>query len=258
MHPRMGDANTPESDNNLAKDTRGSSWTPVFVVVFLLLLGGVVLAINEFQEQPPSPQPNNETAATSSDDIPMGWRVYENRQYGFRMRYPDEGWTMTESPDGELGPRFSIHKTDKIAEPLAKPLDHFATGTYVGIYPHGIPTEAVRGQTTSTTDIDFSLSATGTRTYQLRNDDPWAVYTRFSDYPASWESHGFLWGRASINNKSVSCQSGGEAVSMSECEPMFGDTIVRNGTVDPQKWQTVHKILESFSFIPTNATTTTQ
>lgn len=244
-------AEAPEQENSLTQDNRGSSWTPVAVIVLLLIIGG----FSFLAADTPLRERNEETVATSTDEVPIRWHTYENRQFGFKIRYPNEGWTITEAPDHEISPRFSIHKHKKIAEPLDEPLDHFATGTYVGIYPHGIPTEGVMGEYTTSTNVTLRPDATSTRTYILANEKPWAMYTKFTDSPRMWESHGFIWGRVGVQNLTTRCLRSGEAISSRECDPMFGDTIIREGMIDNSDWNTIRRILESLSFIQPATTT---
>jgi hypothetical protein len=244
---------TPPQQNTLTQDNRGSSWTPVVIIILLLVVAGLAFLLsNQTKNQTPE-----KATATSSDTIPRAWNIYENRRFGFRIRYPTEGWTISKSPNHELTPRFSIHKDKKDTELLEEPLDHHATGTYVGIYPHGIPTEGVMGEYGTTTKIDFDPQVKAVKSYTLADESVWGTYAQFHDAPSVWESHGFVWGQAAIQNRNTYCTKNGQQVPARTCDVMLGDTLIREGDLNSRDQATVAKILASFTFIQPTATTTT-
>lgn len=184
------------------------------------------------------------------EDIDLSeWETFENKEYGFKLRYPS-GWDTAFDPDDPLAPKFSFY-VDRAGVSQNAPFDHFANVDHVSIYPQGIPTEGVMGETEKVSPGLNSNLSDSSRAYVLEDETPFALYLQFEDVSSSWNESGFTWVRLNVENLKEKCMRDGEEISMEECVLLGGDDeIVRTGTVDENIWAEEKAIVRSIKFIP--------
>lgn len=248
-------ANMENSEHNSKKRTlysgKKTTWTPVFIIILILVIGGVTLLLSNDADNR-QPRAGDESTTTPRENIDTSsersnWQQYTNDAYNFTIELPPEGWRIVEAPDQEISPMFNIIKEGTEPDDPRVPYNHFVNATYIGIYPHGIPTEGVIGETASSS-VDFTPAVRTSRTYMLNDGRPWAVYAQFSDIPQSWQTYGFLWARMAIDGLEVTCYRDGTEIAQSKCDPMMGDELSRSGEVRTEDWNTIKEIMRSFEF----------
>lgn len=183
------------------------------------------------------------TATTTAESD--RWMTYSDETYHFTMVYPAR-WRVVSSEFVGY-PRISFYDPNETggAQP---PFDHHANAVHVSVYPKGVPSEGIFGETDST-KINMQEHVKSAINFIMDDSMPWASMITFSTFPASWNEGGFVFARALIHGESTSCLRGSETVSENTCDPMTGDVIVRKGTVDPDVRATEVRMLESFRFV---------
>ena len=174
------------------------------------------------------------------------WLVYQSSEFKFEISYPRD-WVALEFPEDPTNPRVNILKSS--ADSVRHPVTHHSEVSNVSIFPHGIPTEGVFGETRESS-VNFSEVTENSLDFILNNGDVWATYSRFRNRPGSWTGAGFIWSKASVSNLESVCLKNGEELSIDFCDPIFGDVTVRKGSVDRGEREIQEKILESFRFLP--------
>lgn len=170
--------------------------------------------------------------APATEDETKGWQTYLSREYGFELKYPADWKTANDVAAGE--PRFSIYKTGEA------PLSHHVNATQVSIFPKGLGTEGAGGRNRQ---ITADLTAAEEKTvmeYSTESGDKYAYYIGFKTVPSSWESYGYVWGSAVVNNYSV----------VEECAtPCEGyPSVWVKGDADQSDFAIVKQILSSLKF----------
>lgn len=180
------------------------------------------------------------------------WETFNNDEYGFSLEYPADDWNMETDISSPSSPKYNFYMKPA-GVPVDLPLDHFADITNVSVFPEGIPTEGVFGQTEDF-DLDTNFEVTNdSRIFVLEDGAPFAAFIKPTDPPQSWGDAGFIWLRARINNLETRCERDGEVISAEECDPLIeDDEIIRNGTVNENDWNTGVAILESITFTGTS------
>jgi hypothetical protein len=174
-----------------------------------------------------------------------GWDVYQHEQFNFEVRVPP-GWEVREYPDHLLAPVFNIVPEDA---PDEGPLDHFTERTHVSIYPTGMPTEGLAGESVPSA-LTFREDVRSAEDYILTDGRPWATVATFNQYPPSWSQSGFVFSHVVIEDMEVRCLREGEEVSVGVCDPLgMGDTVVRSGRIDTRMRATQEAILSTFGFV---------
>ena len=173
------------------------------------------------------------------------WQTYRNDDYNFVVSYPPD-WAIA-SGTRVITPMISIYPTVQ-AELPEPPFDHFADAIHVSIYPEGIPTEGVSGEVRST-EVSFSESVKEARDYILSNGEVWATMAVFDNPPVPWKEWGYIFARAPIDDLRTECVREGTVITEEQCDPLFGDQIIRYGQVDESIRAVEKRIMESFRFM---------
>lgn len=173
------------------------------------------------------------------------WQTYRNDDYNFIISYPPD-WTVA-SGTRVISPMISIYPIAQVMPP-EPPFDHFANAVHVSIYPEGIPTEGVSGEVRST-EVSFMESVEEARDYILSNGEAWATMAVFGNPPAPWKEWGYVFARAPIDDLRIECMRDDKVITEEQCDPLFGDQIIRYGEVDESVRAIEKRILESLRFI---------
>jgi len=174
------------------------------------------------------------------------WVVYTNEHYVFSLKHPKD-WKVNEAPANKPTPIYNIYKPGSDKSRL--PFDHHTDGvTHVSIYPQGIPTEGVFGESLRS-GVEFTIPVQNPRDYILDDGTVWATYAKVSEQPSTWNDSGFIFSSVDVNNIEAGCMRKGKRVSDEDCSPLFGDTIIRKGTVNEQDRRITTAIMESIHFI---------
>lgn len=186
------------------------------------------------------------TAATSTQEQSnIKWQTYTNGTYKFSIDYPSD-WKVVED-DFVGSPRITLYDPKKTggAQP---PFDHHSFATHVSIFPKGLPTEGVSGETQDT-QVKSRESINRGLDFLLKDKKPWATMLTFKDTPASWQG-GFVWAAVTIGDLDISCLRGEQFVPYEQCDVLTGDLYVREGIIDAILREKEVKMLESFQFLP--------
>lgn len=190
------------------------------------------------------------TNGTNGNGVISDWINYTNQDYSFSLRYP-ETWTRNDSAQTGLEPKINFYRNLDSAATL--PLTHFANQTHVSVYPQGIGTEGLVGESR---DLNFNVGfpvAENSRMYVLDDGTPYAAYILPQNPPSSWNDSGFIWMRLRIENLETTCIVNGQEVSEDECNPLSGDArIQRSGRVNNSLWETEKQIVSTFNFTDTD------
>ena len=213
----------------------------VFILIGIALLVGITWY---FAQQNPKPLPSREEVEQELLDLDS-WQTYRNDVYHFVVKYPGE-WEVAESDDS-IVPMITVMKPGEKGV-QDQPLDHFENRTHVSVYPRGIPTEGIFAQRKET-NVDFAYQTEQANDLTLKSGEIWATEARFSAWPESWGPSGFIWGRGKIDGLAVDCIRGENSLSDKDCDPLFGDVLVRDGAIDPSDRIIIAQILESFRFL---------
>ena len=212
------------------------------LVIFLIAVGIFIYVVYDADRKDrlsSEEEPKSEMVDTT------GWNVFESETYGFRLRYPD-GWRVASFPDHEIAPTFNIYP-ENIEE--SGPFTHHSDIPHVSVFPKGVPTEGIFGESKKS-EVLFQEEALEMRDFVLVDGEVWATLAglSFTDRPLTWTESGFIFARARIANLETICLRDGVPVSEEVCDPLFGDTIVREGNVDSFERAIERAILESFQF----------
>ena len=177
------------------------------------------------------------------------WEVYKNSEYGFKLKYPYD-WNMMENLDDPIGPAISFY-IKPAGVPVSDFLDHFANINHVSVYPDGIPTEGVVGETEEVSLTFNSSLSDSSKLYLLEDENPFAAYLQFKNSPEAWKDPGFAWARLQVDNLEEKCLRDSQEISMDQCDPFANDDmIVRKGSVDKDIWEKQKAIIRSIKIFP--------
>jgi hypothetical protein len=225
------------------ENTTNNSISRVFITI--AALGAIVLlaglAIWGVQKRGVT---NNEQNATST----VQWKTYTNDQYNFSLQYPDT-WEVV--ADAQIP---GIHVIKKGS---AKPnyLTHHSKFTHVSVYPQGIGTEGIFGQTTSS-NVSFKAPVKRPLDYVLNDNTRWATFAGFTSVPSSWKPWGFVFAGTVVENEQVECIAHDELINKGVCEIDIENEdaeTVRAGIINAEDRKIQEQILASFQFT-SNAT----
>lgn len=220
----------------------------ILIVVIILVLSSYF--IYQQKQSNFSDQFNNKT----EQKIPA--KTFESLNYSFSLSYPDSWQTFSQYD--EIEPKINFYDSQTLQETNKLPLNHFMNETNVSVFPLGIPTEGLFGQTLSIEEANLNFPyelSPNSRVYILENGQPFAAYLIPVNHPENWKDYGFIWVRSKVDNLAVKCQRGTEEIAFENCDPLTqGDEIIWQGNVNPEKWQEALSVIESFKFteeIPT-------
>ena len=168
------------------------------------------------------------------------WKTYVNEEYGFSIEYPSY-WKFKESDM----PAFNFYP------PLVKDPEtqyiHHDNVTHVSIYPQGVASEIVRGETVeSETKLDYQTKTN--LDYVLTNGKKWATFIEPGQNNSNWKPWGFIWAGQEVKNPEYGCISNDKDISIEECDPFF-DQFTRSGSIDSNLTEIEERMIKSFKFI---------
>ncbi len=201
------------------------------VVVIALVLVGLWFLGMSVEEEPVNGGKDTE------------WKTYRSDEFHFEIDYPAT-WEKAFFPDHALGPVINFYPGG-LEEDL--PLIHHSSVPQVSIFPHGIPTEGVFG-VTATSSIAFGIPTRLMHDFITSDGDAWATFMAPQYAPPSWNESGFIWAEAPPHNLSIDCVRDGVTIDEEMCDPIFGDQIIRHGSVDEPLREIQVEMLESFRF----------
>lgn len=220
---------------------------PILLIAILVLIGIGLFSGGDSEAPADNGEAPQEEPANGEVSLENP-TTYENESYDFAFTYPFD-WNFEAAPEDELSPKFSAY-IKPAGVPVTPPFDHFANISHVSVYPLGIPTEGVLGETA---ELDFNppfSHSTESETYLLEDGTPFAAMIVPASPPESWNDSGFIWMRLMIDKLESECiDADGEEVSQEECDPLTKEhTIVRRGDVDTNVWETHKAIIDEFEF----------
>lgn len=217
---------------------RGQGTVGLWIVALLaiVLIGGAFLYLTR-TDNGTVPDSNN----ANGERV---WETYENSQYDFSISYPANDWQFASTTDrGGLSPLFNAY-IKPAGVPVAD-ITHHANITNVSVFPEGIPTEGLFGETV---ELGFNpgFAVSEGRMYVLDDGTPFAAYIRPANPPESWAEAGFVWMRVRMDDAETQCyDEDGELVPEASCDPLTGShTIEWSGTVDSSQWNTARDIVQ--------------
>lgn len=242
-------------EKELPKPQFSMKWSFLTLLVLLFLISIVVFQVTSDEEDLLESGSGLDEQGGEEVEIEIDtqdWQVYQSEEFSFEISYPTDWQVSAHHPEQEDGagfivPAINIYNPDTLSD-TELPFDHFADVVGVSIYPEGIPTEGVSGDHFDVSvqieeDIEKALN------YVLEDGTPWATIIWFRDPPESWEDYGYIWSRANVENLEISCIKYGEEGGPEQCEPLFGDRIVRQGEVDQKQRAILEEIVKSFRFL---------
>jgi len=176
-------------------------------------------------------------------ELNPSWNTYVNEEYGFSIDFPSS-WKVFEDSKS-VSPTINIYLPKRNINP---PFDHFAEINNVSIFPKGLQTEVVIGDSNKT-EVDFNFDSDKSVDYVLDNGIPWATYINFANLDEPWKPWGFMWSRVVIDDLGYRCVSSGVEVGLDECNPFEGDRFIRSGVVDDEIREVQKEIIGTFKLI---------
>jgi hypothetical protein len=210
------------------------------VVIILLLLATLLLAVGLFKLLKPTMKPG--TIENSTEQA--NWVKYTNTDFNFTISFP-ENWKIYEDLSDAKTPKINIYQPEY---KTTLPLDNFSKESNVSIFPKGLPTDAVMGQTQG---VNFNLVEKTDKAfdYLLTNKMAWASFITFANPNKTWEPWGFIWLNTEIKDMTYKCKSGDKEVALDICNTFEGDILERQGSIDKEVRNTELKILSTFKFL---------
>ncbi|MDZ7726411.1 MAG: hypothetical protein U5L75_02420 [Candidatus Campbellbacteria bacterium] len=207
-------------------------------LILLVALVGVFVWVNYFASEDQGNGSGDE-GVTITDP-----QTFESSDYGFSFDRPYD-WQFESS--SEITPMFSAY-VKPAGVPVTPPFDHFANVTHVSVYPEGIPTEGLIGET-EPIDFDPGFELTQeSQMYVLEDGTPFAAYLVPENKPESWGESGYIWMRVRVEDLTTECFGGEELIPEEECDPMTEDhIIVREGEINESLWSLEKEMVRTFS-----------
>lgn len=172
------------------------------------------------------------------------WNTYTNKEYGFSIDFPAD-WKVYEDFE-TVSPTINIYIPNKNIKP---PFDHFAEINNVSIFPKGLPTEAVIGQSEKT-DLELSFESDKAIDYILENGQAWATYISVDNFEDPWKDWGFIWSKVVVKDIEYKCLDGDTEIELDNCNPFEGDEFIRVGNVNQKIRETQEEIIKTFKILP--------
>jgi len=185
------------------------------------------------------------TLETGTPKIPENkesivWKTYTDKDYGFEVQYP-EHWTVRV----DQTPAINFYPPT-VKDPEEYYIHHDNV-THFSVYPLGIPTEGVRGETVAG-DRDLSISTEKEIDYVLTDGKVWATLIDPLKISKNWKDWGFIWFGYEVKNPTFGCISGDVSVPVEQCDPYAGDQFTRTGEIDSDLDEIKDIMLKSFIF----------
>jgi hypothetical protein len=175
------------------------------------------------------------------------WKTFESEEYGFSLKYPSD-WNMEAAPNNEIAPKFNFYIKPS-GVPVDAPFNHHANISNVSVFPEGIPTEGLLGESQPLIPgykVNFKNTS---KTYVLEDGTFFASYIQLQSTPDSWNESGFVWNRLRVENLEEKCLREGEVVTDDQCQVLGGDDrIVRSGSVNEKLWRVQQAVINSIEF----------
>jgi hypothetical protein len=218
----------------------------IFVpLIILIVVYGLFLNSDRLSR---SDLPNGIIIKTTEDG---SWNTYVNETYGFTINFPNS-WRVSEDFE-RVSPIINIYKPEF---DLQAPFDHFANYNNVTIFPRGIETESIIGQTNESELLmheSIEELIDEKTEYILSDKTVWATQINFNKklqkQLLTWKPWGFVWVRTKILDESYSCTNGSVEILLDECNPFEGDEFIRHGKVKTEDVETLEKIISTFKFL---------
>jgi hypothetical protein len=183
-------------------------------------------------------------AGTTIDSVAKNnWKTYENKNYGFSIDFPSN-WKVYEYYKNDF-PIINLYKQEFRLTP---PFDVFSEVNQISIFPKGLPTELVSGETQES-DMIFNFEASRATDYLLSNGQVWATYIVPEKINKKWEDWGFIWISNKIDNKNNFCTRNNTVISFEECNPYNGDIFKTSGKIDQDIKKIQDEILQTFKIL---------
>jgi hypothetical protein len=212
------------------------------VIVFGVLLVG----LGKTSERPSNVV--SVTSPTPAKPVPIDiskWQSYYNADFGFELKFPRD-WQVKEGDDQGI-PVINIYKKSETKVP---PFTHHSMVTQVSVFPRGIPTEGVMGETHSSSfSLDEETSIAND--FVLSNDTPWASFLTFKNPSSKWQG-GFVWAEVAIKGLQVRCidpSSVERVIAEADCVDVPGGKLIRSGVVNMNDRTIEERIISTFRFI---------
>lgn len=226
-------------------DGRTGFW--LAIVAALIVLAGILIATLPGDQNGMTDGENGTTTPNMNGEIDTStWETYTNEGFGFSIRHP-ESWQVHEAPEDPIEPKFNIYKPPAQAE---LPYTHHTQGaTHVSVFPHGIPTEGVFGESREST-VDFGAGAQQARDFILADGTVWATFANFPNASTDWNESGFVFAAVEVGNLETECRRDGEIIPEEQCDPLASDDqIIRRGSVSEEDRRIQELMLESLEFM---------
>lgn len=212
----------------------------------MVAIGILVFMYMPVQREPYTRDMATGTAATTTQEATpdTSWQTYTDTDYQFAIAYP-KNWKIAK--DNFAGsPRITLYDPTQTGG-ATPPFTHHSDAVHVSIFPRGLPTEGISGETAPTSVQIGEILNQGTD-FILKDKTPWATMLTFQNAPASW-SGGFVWANAIVQNLDITCLRGEQFVPYEQCDVLTGDVYMRDGSVEPSIRATEVHMLESLHFI---------
>lgn len=196
--------------------------------------------------------PQNQTSAVSSSVELMqttetslsNWSTFTSQEFEFAISYPAD-WKVVPSGDAYL-PKFTLEPRKN----NNRTKDTFTPQTQVVIYPRGYPEREFLGAV-QPTQLTHQYQLRNSRDYILVDGSPWASEIQFGAVPSSWGPLGFIWLEANVDGYIEWCEN---LDKNTDCDPLFGDRLLRDGQVSLETRALLKEILATFTFIDVHKT----
>lgn len=177
---------------------------------------------------------------------------YKNEQFGIETIYPED-WVAIEKRHPTNEAAINILPADRQPKsefPLSVHADESLS--FISIWPEGFGTELPSGASKTFQEeqpalsLHFKIKPNESQVFLLENGKPWAYFLKPEAYPAQWTNGGFIFAQIRIKDLKTSCfdKKTGTKKDMSKCDPLTGDKVVREGTIDDYENQVIHQILK--------------
>lgn len=184
------------------------------------------------------------TTNTNEQTKDAQWQTYTDRTYQFSIDYPSD-WKIARD-DLAGSPRITFYNPKQTGGATPPFTHHNDSAVHVSIFPSGLPTEGVSGETVTTT-VSTMVTVDRGIDFILKDKTPWATMLTFKNPPSSWGG-GFVWAVAVVKSLDTTCLRGEQFIPYEQCDVLTGDLYIRDGTVDESIRATEVRMLESFRF----------